>query len=1153
MSLSTDNKMARLSALRSLAADLAANPAALLEAEGRLAAVAIRLSDDSEACRETAVTLLTHAVTSAAHGDGGSSANLAKSFPIIAAAVVSRFVGATGLATAEPSEELRHSNVRLLNAMLAAPAAALALHDVVVFGNVVAVLRAGTGDAYHAVNLEAATGLMLLASAAPALIRSVAGAVSTALCRCLSNGRAPVRLAALNALHRLMPLAGEATCMTVLDTVLPALGPLRWDRAESVRRQLALTLAHWLTTLPAHALTVLDSVLVVPLLGMCAAHDERDVAETALVALADAATHRSAAALALKAFALKPLRGDALDLDVAAAAADADTIDDGNVGPDEQFAPLDVSQLPADFATTHDGRAAVLASATAAFVRPLLGKIVFRAATALGDNWSPRERGAVVAALVAGIAMSGTRATQPHLQAVLAILTTCARDDDAVVRAHLRTVAWLLGATLALDDIVDVVLAALRATSVGGCMSAAGGSLNDAHVGDAENNVAVQTATGRGVQFAAALLDVLATALSSGRATTEERCTTPRTGSGLPLPLARELSTAFATCALFPIDPDDTDATSYFHSALARALREMISTAFSMSVRSALPEPETETTCECSAHPILEVHSEAHYPPRLSQGSQNPLRALNEVAWLADDSGGTQMLDDVIVTILSLWGSGDAAIAAMVDSVARDLSSALHFANKYALVAVSTSRLLHRITSDVSSWRRETPHRRIFDSLLRMARPAIAGLSPADAIANVCIVVDAFIVTVGDPLHAVKAIHGQAGSHLSRDTSFAAATNDAALMGLRIVQITLLDDFVAATVAHHRDETAVSAVIEPIEEIQVSRNQSTSSFGISNENATGVVVVHAAGVGDGPQTPWPLTSASDINDDDTAAAASLVDHNDALVVPLGAVVQLDESVLATSSRRTSRTIDDIKSAVATGALLSEGGAHTVCDATVDAALRSSGCAVRLIECALLPNAVWRPGSVAATMRRATLSCVLDLLKCGLVPVDALIGQAEGRTVLLPFSRHLVSILVSCSSDDEAATRRLACCALAELLVRCCGGMSGDDVTSLCINLLKCLDDASDSVRIAACSATRALAKAAPRYELEGPPAELVVETLLIHLDDNDAAVCSAAYDAVLPWVRMAPAFARGRLNEARSRFQHLRHIERLSGFLDDLT
>lgn len=230
------------------------------------------------------------------------------------------------------------------------------------------------------------------------------------------------------------------------------------------------------------------------------------------------------------------------------------------------------------------------------------------------------------------------------------------------------------------------------------------------------------------------------------------------------------------------------------------------------------------------------------------------------------------------------------------------------------------------------------------------------------------------------------------------------------------------------------------------------------------------------------------------------------------------------------------------SQVVRAALQSSGDAHSVSHELVDAIL-GDGLAARLVLEVLLPNMVWRVGLVASTVRKAAVACLLSLVQRRLLPLPILEPIA---------AQHLLPSLTGAASDDDVTTRLMCVSAIACILKELKGTLDYDAVRAVYPELLKRLDDANDAVRAAACTALAAFATCGTKDALAGGPVEYTLETLLVHLDDQEGGMQSTVYEAILPLVRLDVVLGRRLVTAARAKHRHPGYCDRLLEYMDGL-
>jgi len=182
--------------------------------------------------------------------------------------------------------------------------------------------------------------------------------------------------------------------------------------------------------------------------------------------------------------------------------------------------------------------------------------------------------------------------------------------------------------------------------------------------------------------------------------------------------------------------------------------------------------------------------------------------------------------------------------------------------------------------------------------------------------------------------------------------------------------------------------------------------------------------------------------------------------------------------------------------------------HLLTDEAFCAAPPLTEWAEHVLAAMLLPNLVWRAGRVAEQVRLAAMLCVSRLLPQCLVSPAQLHASVEGA---LP-------VLLSCLDDDNVETRGLSCEVLSHV-VRQLGSarLTETNTRALYPELLKRLDDASDSVRLKVCGPLVAFLHAlkySTTYAESGANFDrtnfqYLLRGLLVHLDDASVEVQQA--------------------------------------------
>lgn len=161
---------------------------------------------------------------------------------------------------------------------------------------------------------------------------------------------------------------------------------------------------------------------------------------------------------------------------------------------------------------------------------------------------------------------------------------------------------------------------------------------------------------------------------------------------------------------------------------------------------------------------------------------------------------------------------------------------------------------------------------------------------------------------------------------------------------------------------------------------------------------------------------------------------------------------------------------------------------------------------KMIKNALIPNLIWQPGgAMACATRKLAAAALFSLLR----------DDAITEVLMYKVAPVIIPILNTCLGDDDPSTKELVAFSLAKIFQSVGGCLSKGDITHLHLELLQCLDDDNNSVRMASCDALKHLLHSSPRKYWEGSVIDTIVEKLLVHLDDSDSEVHERVMKALL--------------------------------------
>lgn len=934
---------------------------------------------------------------------------------------------------AEDAEEIRLSLSQLLNTLLIRKSCAKIVKQS--FTDISDILRSLANDTFHSVKVEASTTVLHLATAAPEKIHMTLNILATALINNFNHQRGPVRLSALSALHVILPLGGESLPNVFLNTVLPALRALRFDRTPSVRKQLASTVGYLQYALPNDVLSSHEPALLTLLAGLMA-DEANDVAEQAFLVFEQAAQIRRQQLSDRESNPSSAPHPNELtpDLVVAAEAASNDTTipgyDAAVTGAQNMATALgNMAKVPIIQTNPNVTKERTLTiSLPRPFVhRPrtdsiwltqrLLPSIIPPLLEELKD-WTVRTRLWAAGALRSIIMLAENGMTN-HLDVIIAMLCTGSRDDDMDVRKALGEVSRLLGAFVPPQAQLNVLLPQLRGEVSG---------LNN------------------GPHYASALA-VLSAALSSMNRSDlapyindlAHTLALPSLAEDEPIALRSQLATAVGFTIRIGLGGDIFPTGS-----------QGASTTTSTMITSSSNKDGTEESSS-SEIPVLAENSPINPSTvnSLWSSSATPSFTASRSSVLADAA-----FDNILMAIVHICDiQAPVEVTGMGLDSAKELARTLRYTNIAEMFAARMFSLLPSIIQTASAWTRASPPRRCFDTLLRIVRPALCGRNLIEARTLVEKTIHCFINTLSP----------------SREPE------------LRVSMLALLDTFIApeGDTMHERSKHTA-------EELSLQGRANTVTQATNNL----------------------LTGTS------SGAVPQLSPHTATIQRTLHTVFPTDQPSL---------------------------GVFNVSDALIDELIADN--AGQLLQQGLLPNTIWRVGLVASTIRKVAIACILSLGKRNLLPL----------ATLEPIFMEMLPVLKSCLGDDDATTRHLTCLTFSSMLNVLHHSLSDEAVRLLYPELLKRLDDSNDAIRLSACAAIRDLAEAARKEDFEGTPVEYTLDTLLIHLDDADGKIQLAVYDAILPYIRIAPVYANKATKAARDKHRHPGYCDKLLVYITTVT
>ncbi|KAK9808847.1 hypothetical protein WJX72_004932 [[Myrmecia] bisecta] len=195
-------------------------------------------------------------------------------------------------------------------------------------------------------------------------------------------------------------------------------------------------------------------------------------------------------------------------------------------------------------------------------------------------------------------------------------------------------------------------------------------------------------------------------------------------------------------------------------------------------------------------------------------------------------------------------------------------------------------------------------------------------------------------------------------------------------------------------------------------------------------------------------------------------------------------------------------------------------------------------AVTLLTQLLVPTLVWRAGKSAAAVRFAAITAVATLLRRRLVSGEQLqlLANREGQL--------LAVILQSMEEEYYADTRLMACHAMLHLVTLLGAEMTDEQRRAIYPELLKRLDDSSNTVRIAVCEALAAFVFTL-RSGYDDANTGYLLNGLLIHMDDVDPELQEAVCQVAAAMAQVKPELVAACVCQARPRHRTPAYCDRV--------
>ena len=154
---------------------------------------------------------------------------------------------------------------------------------------------------------------------------------------------------------------------------------------------------------------------------------------------------------------------------------------------------------------------------------------------------------------------------------------------------------------------------------------------------------------------------------------------------------------------------------------------------------------------------------------------------------------------------------------------------------------------------------------------------------------------------------------------------------------------------------------------------------------------------------------------------------------------------------------------------------------------------------------IVPNLAWKSGSAASSLRKLSMATMFTVARRGVLT----------NVILCKCVPTVLPLLKSNLSDDDASIRELATSTLGNMLSIMPRVLGEKAVNQIYHDLMKLLDDSSESVRMSACNTLNHFLGCAPVEHYQGAVIQCMVENLFIHMDDPNIVLQQKVYDVLI--------------------------------------
>ncbi len=160
---------------------------------------------------------------------------------------------------------------------------------------------------------------------------------------------------------------------------------------------------------------------------------------------------------------------------------------------------------------------------------------------------------------------------------------------------------------------------------------------------------------------------------------------------------------------------------------------------------------------------------------------------------------------------------------------------------------------------------------------------------------------------------------------------------------------------------------------------------------------------------------------------------------------------------------------------------------------------------RILDTVVVPNLVWQVGGMASALRKVSAAVLFSILR----------GNCITDEIIFRVAPRLFSIVKANLSDDDSSLRELSISSMKLLLERLPNRLGEEALHDLYPELMKCLDDSFDSVRLETCDALKHFFKCSSRSNYDTAILSYICEQLFVHLDDPNPALKEKVFEVLV--------------------------------------